>query len=435
MKDPARLQAVITLLTEIEAAARPADASVSAFFRSRRFIGAKDRKAIADMAYDCIRHHAKLRWWLGYLDKKATVDAAAPVDFRRLLLLYTMLVKNQSASNAARLFTGEPYAPAMLDAGERDFVNGLTGRTLLHPQMDEATQSECPAWAYPMLKAAYGSGFKAEMAALLKPAPSDVRINPLKTTREAVLEALHKEGMNAEPTPLSPLGIRVQGRPALAQLDLYKNGAIEIQDEGSQLIALLVDAKPGQAVVDFCAGAGGKTLALAAMMENKGRVIACDVLEKRLEKAKLRFRRAGLHNIDTRVLVNEKDQWIKHSAGKYDRVLVDAPCSGSGTWRRNPDAKWKMLGPSLASLRESQKNILAAAARLVKNGGRLIYATCSLLAEENQQQVETFLAEHPSFRLVPVASILPALTGDTMQQTPAQHQTDGFFCAVLVREG
>lgn len=414
-------------MADLTVAKRPADASISAFFRARRFIGAKDRSAIAETVYDVLRNHAKLHWWLKYLTHSEQADA------RRLLMLYLSLVKKQAASTIGRLFDGEKYAPNFLDEAERKFLNDLTGRTLLHPQMDEAVALECPAWAYPQLKEHFGAALQAEMRAMLLPAPLDIRINPVKTTREAVLENLKAEGIKAAATPFSPLGIRVQGRPAISQLALYKDGSIEIQDEASQLVALLADVKPGQSVVDFCAGAGGKTLALAALMQNKGRVIACDVLGKRLEKAKLRFRRAGLHNIDTRELKNAHDQWVKHSAGKYDRVLVDAPCSGSGTWRRNPDARWNQLGPSLDELQGMQKDILASAARLVKTGGKLIYATCSILPQENQKQIEMFLDDHKDFTLAPAATLALGVEGlgNYLVLTPARHKTDGFFAAVM----
>ncbi|HCM84239.1 MAG TPA: rRNA cytosine-C5-methylase, partial [Rhodospirillaceae bacterium] len=213
--------------------------------------------------------------------------------------------------------------------------------------------------------------------------------------------------------------------------------------EGSQLIAFLLGAKPGEAVVDFCAGAGGKTLAIAAQMNNKGRVVACDISDKRLSNARTRFTRAGLNNIQTRVLSSENDKWVKRSAGTFDRVLVDAPCSGTGVWRRNPDARWKNLGPTLDELLTLQGSILRSAARLVKPGGTLVYATCSLLPDENQMQVEKFLAAHPDFTLVPIAEawqtamavpLAPSITGEMMALTPGRHETDGFFAAVMIRK-
>ena len=257
----------------------------------------------------------------------------------------------------------------------------------------------------------------------------------------------------------------------------FKDGLIEVQDEGSQLVALLADARPGMRVADFCAGAGGKTLAMAAQMKNKGKIVACDVLEGRIDRAAVRFNRAGVHNVERKALSSERDQWVKRHAGTFDRVLVDAPCTGTGTWRRNPDAKWKLTPEDVAELEQVQRNILDSAWRLVKPGGRLIYATCSLLAEENEAQIEAFLAAHADFKLVPISAVwrdvvgtaLPHSTvtpanepgstgkasvgpsmdpgsdgrddgrsgrrsgGATLSLTPAQHGTDGFFAAVLER--
>jgi 16S rRNA (cytosine967-C5)-methyltransferase len=262
------------------------------------------------------------------------------------------------------------------------------------------------------------------MLAMLAEAPLDLRVNELKASREEALKALKKEKIECHATEMSPLGIRVKGRPAVAQTQPFKKGWIEIQDEGSQMVAYVANATPGMSVVDFCAGAGGKTLALAAQMKNKGRVIACDVLGGRLKRARERFKRAGLHNIEVRELISEKDDWVKRNAGKHDVVLVDAPCSGTGVWRRNPDARWKNLGPGLEELVSLQARILQSASRLVKPGGRLLYATCSLLPEENEEQVEAFLGANEIFRQ----------QGDVLKLTPAQNGTDGFFTAVLKRE-
>ena len=217
--------------------------------------------------------------------------------------------------------------------------------------------------------------------------------------------------------------------PSLSAEPAYVKGLVEIQDEGSQMVALVVDAKPGERVVDFCAGAGGKTLAIAAMMQNKGKIIACDILAKRLERSTERFRRAGLHNIETRPLSSERDPWVKKHKGGFDRVLTDAPCSGTGTWRRNPDARWRSLGPGLEALIKIQAEILDSAARLVKSGGRLIYSTCSLLPDENEKQIEKFSATHPDFSLSPCG-----LNGaDFLSLSPAEHGTDGFFAAVMLK--
>jgi 16S rRNA (cytosine967-C5)-methyltransferase len=218
----------------------------------------------------------------------------------------------------------------------------------------------------------------------------------------------------------------------------FREGLVEVQDEGSQLLALLTDARPGQAVVDFCAGAGGKTLALAAAMENKGRLVACDVNQRRAERAMLRLRRAGVHNVTRRLLEGESDKWVKRHGGTFDRVLVDAPCSGSGTWRRNPDAKWRLTPAGLDELVSLQGRILDSAARLVRPGGRLVYATCSVLADEDEARVEAFLASHPNFRLIPLPEVWSAAVGGAcpvegpmLRLTPARTNTDGFFAAVM----
>jgi 16S rRNA (cytosine967-C5)-methyltransferase len=283
------------------------------------------------------------------------------------------------------------------------------------------------------------------MGALRVEAPLDLRVNTLKTTPEEARAALALDGVETKPTALSPLGLRAQGRPPLANLASFKSGLIEVQDEGSQLAALLVDARPGMRVADFCAGAGGKTLAMAAAMENKGRIVACDVLQGRVERAATRLQRAGAHNVERRGLTSERDPWVKRHAGGFERVLVDAPCSGMGTWRRNPDAKWKLTPDYLKELLDLQQRILDSAARLVKGGGRLIYATCSLLPEENEAQIERFLAQHADFAVLPMADVwrdsigrhkdaAPCPAGDAyLRLTPAQHGTDGFFVAVLPR--
>ena len=303
--------------------------------------------------------------------------------------------------------------------------------------MPEEVRGECPSWAASSLRRRFGDSFPREMAALLAPAPLDLRVNPLKSTREGVLRALRDLGLQAEPCRMAPHGVRVNERLSLASLPMLKSGEVEIQDEGSQLVAMLVDARPGERVVDFCAGAGGKTLAIAAQMANKGHVIACDVLANRLKRGAERFRRAGLHNIETKPLTSEKDRWVKRHKAAFDRVLVDAPCSGVGTWRRNPDARWRALGSRLDALAPLQASVLASAARLVKPGGRLVYATCSMLPEENEEQVAAFLNAHPTFHVVPLREAAPRLSDsahpDFLSLTPARHDTDGFFAAVMQR--
>lgn len=417
MRPAARLQALIDAMAAIYTTVKPADSILSSYFRARRYIGSHDRSAIAEEVYAVLRHHARIGWWLQRVE--------LPEDARTSALCWYML-DGVNFEELNKLCSGGEYAPAKLDAEEKSKFAKLEGRSKEHPEMPEAVRLEVPEWAEARLRARFGKGFVAEMAAMLHPAPLDLRVNTLKADRDTARQELKIEKIEAEPTPLAPYGLRVKNRPALAATKAFKAGMVEIQDEGSQLLALLVEAQPGDQVVDFCAGAGGKTLALAAQMKNKGRIIACDVLERRLKRAAERFRRAGAFNIETRALTTERDPWVKRHKGKFDRVLIDAPCSGIGVWRRNPDARWRVLGPGLEELTKLQKEILDSASRLVKPGGRLVYATCSLLNEENMDQVRGFLATHPEFELAEGKSVL--------ELTPASNNTDGFFGAVLVRK-
>jgi 16S rRNA (cytosine967-C5)-methyltransferase len=277
------------------------------------------------------------------------------------------------------------------------------------------------------------------MAALAKPAPLDLRVNLLKTDRQQAQAALAAEGWEARPMELSPWGLRIDGRRPITTGPAFMSGLVEIQDEGSQLVAAMVGAEPGMRVVDWCAGAGGKTLALAGMMANRGQIVACDVSAPRLDGAVRRLRRAGVHNVE-RHLLEAGDKWLKRRAGGFDRVLVDAPCTGTGTWRRNPDARLRLQERDLVELVPKQAGILDHAQSLVRKGGRLVYATCSLLEEENEAQVSAFLSRHPDFAIVPLwrawSLDAPAPNGgDFLSLTPARHGTDGFFAAVLERAG
>jgi len=426
----ARLQATLDLMHDVDRVARPADAVVSAWFRSRRHIGDKDRGQISNLLYALLRHHARLGWWLA---KHGRPDVP-----RNRLLAWLALDGGKTPDQVHGLFNGGKFAPAVLRDHERALLVKLQGCPMDHPAMPDEVRFECPSWAVEPLRRRFHDAFGREMAALLTAAPLDLRVNPLKSTREVMLRGLRDLGLPAEAAPMAPYGIRVKERPSLASLPMLKSGEVEIQDEGSQLVAMLVDARPGERVVDFCAGAGGKTLAIAAQMANKGHVMACDVLEGRLKRAAERFRRAGLHNIETRPLAGETDRWVKRHKGSFDRVLVDAPCSGTGTWRRNPDARWRPPGAGLDHLLPLQARILASAARLVKPGGRLVYATCSMLPEENEEQAAAFLAAHPAFQVVPLREAAPQLTfsahPDYLSLTPARHDTDGFFAAVMQRE-
>jgi 16S rRNA (cytosine967-C5)-methyltransferase len=309
--------------------------------------------------------------------------------------------------------------------------------------LPEKLRHNLPEWLAEPLQAALGDEFWPLVQALNEPAALDLRVNTFKARRDEVRAALEQSGVEALPTPYSPWGLRIQGRPSLSKLDLFTQGQVEVQDEGSQLLALMTDAKRGEMVVDFCAGAGGKTLALGASMRNTGRLYAFDTSGHRLAALKPRLARSGLSNVYPVQIAHERDERIKRLAGKIDRVLVDAPCSGLGTLRRNPDMKWRQSPQTIAELKGKQARILDSAARLLKPGGRLVYATCSLLEEENEAIAHAFTATHEGdFKPVVAAQALEKghagepktlIRGEFLRLWPHRHGTDGFFAAVWER--
>jgi 16S rRNA (cytosine967-C5)-methyltransferase len=427
MTPAARIAAAIDLLGEIEAATnRPADAVANDFFRARRFIGSGDRRAVSERAWRVLRGRRRLGWWLG----------SAP-NTARLLTAASLLLDGWSLAGLRDAYSGGRFSAAALDPAETAILRKIEGHTWAHPDMPDAVRLELPDWLLPAYQSRFGAALEAEMTALAEEAPLDLRVNPLKATRAEAQAALAAEGWDARPTQYSPWGLRIEGRRPITTGPTFQQGLVEIQDEGSQLVALMVGAEPGMRVVDWCAGAGGKTLALAATMQNRGQIIACDVSAARLEGAVRRLRRAGVHNVE-RHLLSSGDKWPKRRAGSFDRVLVDAPCTGTGTWRRNPDARLRLRQSDLTELTSKQAAILDTAQSLVRKGGRLVYATCSLLEEENEAQVSAFLARHPGFQTLqlpqawPLASPAPN-AGDFLSLTPARHGTDGFFAAVLER--
>jgi 16S rRNA (cytosine967-C5)-methyltransferase len=437
MTPGARIEAAIELLDAIDRGRGPADDVVGDYFRRHRFAGAKDRAAISEHVYAVLRHRAALDWWIGRAGR------GLPADARRRMLAALALVEGWDVAAIARACDGDRFRPAPLVGEEQRLVAALAGGNLEHRDMPPDVRGNYPAWLHPHLEAVFGRGLMREIAALSEGAPLDLRVNLLKAeSREKVRAALMRAGVDAARTPLSPLGLRVFERIPLATLDAFQEGLVEVQDEGSQLAALLADARPGMRVVDFCAGAGGKTLALAGAMGNRGHLVACDVSEKRLERATQRLRRAGISIVQRVPLSSERDKWVKRHAAGFDRVFVDAPCTGTGTWRRNPDAKWRLRPEDIAELTTLQAEILDSAARLAKPGGRVIYVTCSLLREENEAQIERFLAAHGDFSLLSIGEIWratiggePPDAGDMLRLTPARHGTDGFFVAVLERRG
>ncbi|WP_119459631.1 RsmB/NOP family class I SAM-dependent RNA methyltransferase [Rhodospirillaceae bacterium SYSU D60014] len=437
MTPGARLQAAIELLAAIHGGTAPADRAAAAFFRSRRYIGGGDRRAVIDRVYAVLRRRAALDWWIG----RAMPETAFPDPERARTIAALTLLEGWSADRVGDAFDGGRFRPAPLDSAERQLAHALAGNGIDSPDQPSWVRLEFPEWLTPQLAEAFGPRLETEMTALMVEAPLDLRANALKASRESALAALAQDGVTTVPTLLSPVGLRVEeGRPPLATLDSFKQGLIEVQDEGSQLASLLVDARPGMRVVDFCAGAGGKTLALAAAMRNKGQVVACDVLRGRVDRAAVRLRRAGAHNVERRGLSSERDPWVKRHAASFDRVLVDAPCSGAGTWRRNPDAKWRLRPEDLTELQALQRRIIESACRLVRPGGRLVYVTCSLLPAENEEQIDWFTAQRPDFALRSIADVWAEVIGGacpaggpTLALTPARNGTDGFFVAVLER--
>ena len=433
MTPAGRLQAAIDLLAAIDAEPRrPADAIANDFFRARRFIGGGDRRAVSDLAWGVIRQRMRLDWHLARL--------GVPASPRLALAAHLLLAEGWTPAQLAGHFTGDRFAPPALDAAEVAAIRRLSGTPLLQPDMPEGVRLNLPAWALEGLRVRFGATLAAEAEAMETTAPLDLRANLLRTSRESARLALAGEGISAEPMPLSPWGLRVADRKPVSATAAFKEGLVEVQDEGSQLIALLTDARPGMRVADYCAGAAGKTLALAATMANRGHIVACDVSATRLDGAGRRLRRAGVDNAERHLLVTG-DKWRKRRGRSFDRVLVDAPCTGSGTWRRNPDARLRTTERDLIELAVKQTVILDDASDLVRPGGRLVYATCSLLPEEDEMQIERFLARHPDFVVRPVPAIwaelrpdVPApMEGPFMALSPARHGTDGFFAAVLER--
>ena len=413
---PAILGNAEEVLREILRFTAPADVTLSRYFKDHPRLGGRERGAIAECIYSVLRNKTFYTDFTG---------GGRGATMRRLVLL------------------------GMLDAVGVDALGGLSDdetallerisqidRSLLPPKQ----RANLPDWLYDKFVAQYGEEEALQLAAVLNtPAPLDLRVNALKANREDVVAELATAPIAAEPTPYAPLGLRIRKKPALQNLPLFKSGAIEVQDEGSQVLAQLLGARRGEMVVDFCAGAGGKTLALGAIMRSTGRLYAFDVSEKRLTKLKPRLARSGLSNVHPVVIAHERDAKVKRLAGKIDRVLVDAPCSGLGTLRRNPDVKWRQQPESIAEMQEKQQSILDGAARLVKSGGRLVYATCSLLNEENDVVVEQFLATHDDFQLVPMSDVLaeqriPLEMDKYLKLLPHKHNTDGFFAAVLERK-
>jgi 16S rRNA (cytosine967-C5)-methyltransferase len=393
----------------------PADAVLRTFFGTNRELGQRDRAFIAETVFCVLRNKRLLEHLVSQPTPRRLVCAA--------------LIKFQGYSIG--------QLEAFLKSSDRDWVLKL--KTADIETLPAAVRLSLPDWLYDRLVAETSEQDAIAFGqAMLKTAPLDLRVNTLVADREQVLRDLRASGFDAEPTCYSPIGIRVVGRPAINRHELFSTGAIEVQDEGSQLLGYLVAPKRREMVVDFCAGAGGKTLLMGAMMQSQGRLYALDISEKRLRNLAPRLKRSGLSNVHAQIIASENDIKVKRLAGKIDRVLVDAPCSGLGTLRRNPDLKWRQSPQAIDELAVKQRAILSAAATLLKPGGRLVYATCSVLARENREVVGQFLADHPDFRTVSCRQALDeshiALdSADFLELCPQTHKTDAFFAAVMQR--
>ena len=415
-----RLDLVIQALRTALKMEHPADAVLRHFFQAER-IGSNERSLVADTLFGALRHRL-------FLEHACTLDDKGQATARRMALAYWVKF---GGYNLREL---EP----LLKPKEAEWLG--KAKSINANELPLSIQAELPEWIVEKQRAHHS---EEEILALgrsmQQPSPLDLRVNTLLAGRNEVLQSLQSEGMDAQATPYSPMGIRLKYKPALNKHALFLTGKFEVQDEGSQLLGLLLAPKRNDMVVDFCAGAGGKTLMLGAMMNSQVLLYAWDVSEKRLTNMKPRLKRSGLSNVQPQLIAHENDTKIKRLAGKIDRVLVDAPCSGTGTLRRNPDLKFRQSVQSVTELNEKQAAILASAARLLKQGGRLVYATCSLLHEENQAIVQAFLAAHPDFTLLPAGEVLhqqhiELAMGDYLQLTPQKHNTDGFFAAVLERK-
>lgn len=423
MHPKALLEATADLVGLVLKFDHPADQVVSRFFRDHREFGPRERATLAETVYTVLR-------------KKLLFDHLSPSGTgskeRRMAIL--------------GFYGPRDFLKSALNDTEKRWLDNCDA--VKPDDLLERHRHNLPEWLVAPLKAQLGDGFWPLVESLQQPAPLDLRVNALTDKRADVKAELAKAAIKSEATPFSPWGLRIEGKPALTKLDAFARGAIEVQDEGSQLLALLLDAKRGEMVVDFCAGAGGKTLAIGATMRNTGRLYAFDTSAHRLDALKPRLARSKLSNVHPAAIAHERDDRIKRLAGKIDRVLVDAPCSGLGTLRRNPDLKWRQSVKAVEELTVKQAAILQSAARLVKSGGRLVYATCSVLPEENEAIAEAFGAANPDFVPVDAAKLLQGLKVEGFEALcaggedgrrylrlwPHRHSTDGFFAAVWNRK-
>jgi 16S rRNA (cytosine967-C5)-methyltransferase len=415
MTPAARLQMAIEILEGLNKTAQPMDRFLSAWFRIRRFAGSKDRRAIAEQVFSLSRARARLGHRMGS-------------DTPRARMIAALLESGEDIESLFNVSKGGGYGPAPLTDSERAAIAAVP------PPAPLWVRCEYPAWLESELVRAFGDRLPEEMAAFIARAPVDIRVNTLKAAREEVIARLHDDGIACTPTPYAPFGIRIAGDAAnLSKSPLFESGAFEFQDEAAQIASALCAATPDTRVLDLAAGAGGKSLAFAAAMQNQGEIVACDVRGEALFELEKRSRRAGATIIKTLPLDHSQP------AGLFDAVFVDAPCSGSGTWRRQPEQRWRMTPAWLSALTQMQDRLLDQAAALVRPGGRLLYATCSILPSENQDRLAAFRDRHPDFVALDLGQNWPWRRPPGLEQdfraSPAQTGTDGFYCAGLLKNG
>ncbi len=430
MHPSARIAAAIEVLDDLETRRRPAGDALKDWGLAHRFAGSKDRAAIASLVYDALRRRASARWMM-----KAETPRAEMIGALHL-------ARGQTPAEIAAAFSGEGHAPAPLSEAEQAALAAVD-----FSGAPAWVMGDFPEWLSPHFARAFGEKAAQEGRALAARAPLDLRVNALKATREKVLEELAHLG--AQACRYAPLGLRIQqgqeGRaPALSGEPVFARGLVEIQDEGSQIAAKIARAKPGEQVLDLCAGGGGKCLAMAGDMDNRGQIYATDSDGRRLTPIFPRLERAGARNVQVRAPRGPKSDPVADLAHACDLVLADAPCTGTGTWRRNPDAKWRIRPGALEQRIRAQDEVLLRAEKYVKPGGRLVYVTCSQLVEENEDRIAAFLSAHPGFAAEPAAESLAKAGlsglddaasphGPGLRLTPARHDTDGFYAVVLRR--
>lgn len=409
MTPGARLKEVMTLLDLIAGSPAPADRVLDKYFRENRYIGSKDRRDIADRVFRILAHKLAINWHIQFHGLEPSA---------KLHVLTFAILNDGVTLDDLQAMTEERHGFRPFRQNELDYFDALSETSLYDDAMPEHVKLACPEGLLPLFKESLPNEYEDVLKSLTTEPPVTIRVNTLKATKEDVIDFLAKNNLEFTQSTLTPLALHLTKRQPLATFDEFKDGWFEVQDEGSQVLAEMVEAKPGLRVLDYCAGAGGKSLALAAAMNNKGHLLLSDIDERRLERAKVRLRRGGVSNHEIKLI--DKSGWQRNKKESFDRVVVDAPCTGTGTWRRNADARWRYGVKDVVELQAKQLSILEDAAQMVKKGGRLIYMTCSIMKRENEDVVENFLTKHTGFK-----------TLKSRRLNPPKTNTDGFFACVM----